>query len=254
MTTAIQSNVGQYVYAFVRSDDVGALLADAPAGMGEASLSQVSTHGITAITSPTSEIRLRPQRKYLAAHQGVVEWIASQWCMLPVAFGLIADGPDSVAKLIERNEGTLRDQLDRVDGRVEMSLLLRLTVDNVFEYFAARYDELRQASLRIAEGLASRDEQIEIGRQFEAILQAERESHAQRVREGLQDIAFEMEEQTPRGELEMLRAAFLVRREDVDRFSESIHAIAREYTDEFTFQFNGPSAPYSFVKMSLSFE
>jgi hypothetical protein len=167
MSIATKNNVGQYVYAFVRSEDADALIANAPPGMGEASLDEVSACGITAITSPTSEIRLRPQRKYLAAHQNVVEWIATQWCMLPVSFGLIADGADSVKRLIERNAETLNDQLTRVDGRVEMNLTLRLTVANVFEYFADRHPELREASVRVAQGIASRDEQIEIGRQFE---------------------------------------------------------------------------------------
>lgn len=171
--------------------------------------------------------------------------------MLPVAFGLIAEDPTSVGKVLDSNSETLLEQLELVDGKVEMSLTLRWAVDNVFQYFVSQYDDLLQASLVIARGEATRDEQIELGRLFEKLLTAERDKHTATILDKLGDIVVKSELQPQRDEFDVMRLACLIDRSHVEAFSEKIYEIASTFSDEYGFAFNGPWAPYSFVSLSL---
>jgi hypothetical protein len=253
MSTESLTQTGRYVYAFARNSDVKSLLSDAPQGLGDASLEVIGDGAISAITSPTDESKVRPQRKNLAAHQTVVGWLTERSSILPVAFGLIADDAESVEKLLSVHEEVLTEQIARVDGCVEMSLTLRWSVENVFQYFVSQSEELQIASQKIAQGEATRDEQIEMGRQFEALLSAERQSHTDRVTEELESVLVESDQQAERDEFDIVRLACLIERENVEKFSAEVYRIAESFNEDFAFAFNGPWAPYSFVNLSLSF-
>lgn len=245
----IQSS--RYIYALIKTSDAGLLGKDFPEGMGDTPLELIPSGDVTAVASATIETKIRPQRKNLAAHQKVVNWVAERCSMLPVAFGLIAEDSDSVYKVISSNSDTLIDQLAVVDGMVEMALTLRWTVDSVFKYFVEQYDDLKEASISIARGEATRDEQIEMGRQFERRLSYEREKHSTIVLDRLGDTVVKTESQPLRDEFDIIRIACLIRRSETEGFSEKIFAIAADYSDEYGFAFNGPWAPYSFVSLSL---
>jgi hypothetical protein len=247
------TETGRYVYAFARSTDLAAILDDAPQGLGNAALEVIGEGGIAAIASPTAETKVRPQRKNLAAHQSVVGWLTERCSVLPVAFGLIADDPQSIEKLLTIHADTLEDQIARVDGRVEMSLTLRWAVENVFRYFVERHEELLLASQKIARGETSRDEQIEMGRHFESLLLGERQMHFDHLCTELEGLLVETDRQPERDEFDICRIACLIERSDVENFSDQIYRIAEGFDDNHSFAFNGPWAPYSFVNLSLSF-
>jgi hypothetical protein len=241
----------RYLYALIKTTDAELLQTGAPDGMGGAPIEMIAAGDITAVASATAETKIRPQRRFLATHQQVVNWVAERCSMLPVAFGLIAEDPDSVIKVIDSNSPTLLEQLAVVDGKVEMSLTLRWAVDNVFQYFVSQYDDLKQASLAIARGEATRDEQIELGRLFERLLNSERENHTAHVLEKLACIVVKNELQPQRDEFDIMRLACLINRSDVEAFSDKVFEIAKDFSDDYGFAFNGPWAPYSFVSLSL---
>lgn len=241
----------RYIYALIKSSDAALLQADAPGGMCGSPIELINAGEITAVASATAETKIRPQRKYLATHQQIVNWVAEKCSMLPVAFGLIAEDPEAVTRVIDSNSPTLLEQLSVVDGKVEMSLTLRWAVDNVFKYFVSQYDDLMEASQLIARGEASRDEQIELGRLFERLLTAEREKHTTHVMEMLSSIVVKSELQPQRDEFDIMRLACLINRSDVEAFSEKVFDIAKNFSDDYGFAFNGPWAPYSFVSLSL---
>lgn len=251
MSEVLACQSSRYIYALIKTADAPLLEENRPLGMAEASLELIQSGEITAVVSVTSERKIRPQRKNLAAHQAVVNWVADRCTMLPVAFGLIADDCESIDKVIRSNGDALLSQLQTVDGMVEMALTLRWSVDNVFKYFVSQFDDLKEASIRVARGELTRDEQIEMGRLFEQRLTHERERHTDIVFGKLGGLVEKTEPQPMRDEFDILRMACLIKRSDADTFSDKIYSIAAEYSDEYSFAFNGPWAPYSFVSLSL---
>lgn len=253
MSAGSMTQTGRYVYAFLRRADLADTLDTAPAGLGDQALEIVGSSEFAAVVSPSEATKIRPQRKNLAAHQAVVGWLTNQCSVLPVAFGLIADDSQAVENLLTVHADALDNQLALVDGRVEMSLTLRWAVDNVFAFFVQRNEGLQLASQKIASGEASRDEQIEMGRQFETLLSTERDSHFDRVMAELDGLIAETDRQPERDEFDIFRVACLIERSKVEEFSDRIFKTAEGLDDNFAFALNGPWAPYSFVNLSLSF-
>jgi hypothetical protein len=254
MTAQIETITGYYVYAFMRADDREAVLAEELVGIEDASISVVVKGDLAAVLSPIRATKIRPQRKSLAAHQEIVTVLSRKWSMLPVSFGLVADDLDQIDRILENNSTVLNQQIDRVDGQVEMTVVLKWTAENIVQYFVDRYPELAAARELIVSGKATRDDQIELGRSFERLLNTEREQHTQEFLDALRPLSREIDVQTPREQCDVMRISCLIDRNSEAAFNAAVYQVAEKFSDEFAINFNGPWPPYSFVKLALSME
>jgi len=245
---------GRYIYSFVNGSNASQIMSKHLIGLYDTAVDVLTVGDLGVVVSAISETKIRPQRKLLAAHQHVVTEIAKNWNALPVAFGLIADDEDDVRSVLELNATLLSEQLERIQGKIEMFLSIQWTATNVFRYFIDRYPDLEQSRDYVATGQASHEEQIELGRQFEQLLRAEREQFTVKVESILQPVCVEFDTQPLRAEAEILRMACLIERDAEAAFTEAVYQAASHFDDAFNFAFNGPWPPYSFVKLALSTE
>jgi hypothetical protein len=254
MTASIGTVVGRYVYAFVRAADAADIAETELRGLFDVQIESDAFGELAAITSAIETSVIRPRRKLLAAHQHVVAEISKRWDMLPVSFGLVASDENELSDIVAANSDRLLGVLDRVGGKVEMSLVLNWAAEDVFGYLVGKNPELQQARDRIAAGQATRDDMIEVGRMFEAILNSSREAEHERVAAGLAPVCNELERQDPKGEKEIVRVNCLIDRNTEQAFEAAVHQLAANYNEEYAFSFNGPWPPYSFVDLKLSVE
>jgi len=254
MANQIENATGFYVYSFLRAKDQEAVIASKLKGIEEADIEVIVRHDLAVAVSPIVAKKIRPQRKFLAAHQDIVTYLSKHWSMLPVSFGLIADDIDQVHHILNSNRDILNEQIDRVDGQVEMTLSLKWTAENIPQYFVDRYPQLAEARSMIVAGEASRDDQIEMGRIFEKLLTAERSEHTQNFLDLLEPLSKEIDVQPTRNESDVMRLACLIDRNTEADFSAAVYKAAELFSDEFAITFNGPWPPYSFVKLALSME
>ncbi len=245
---------GLYVYSFVHGRDFDAIEKAALKGLNEEPVVPIHEGSLAILVSETSERKIRPQRKFLAAHQHVVTEVARQWSALPVAFGLIADSEQHVRQLLQSNASVLETELTRVENKLEMALSIEWTASNIFQYFMENHSDLAGSRDYVASGQATRDEQIELGRQFEQRLTSEREQYLSRVLTVLEPLCKEIDFQPLRKEQEVVRIACLINREDVEAFEKLVYKAAEMFNNDFAFNYNGPWPPYSFVKLALSMD
>jgi Gas vesicle synthesis protein GvpL/GvpF len=248
--TAIEN--GKHIYAIVPSetpDNYGEI------GINGCIVYKVQNGSLAAIVSDITTRRLRPERKNLAAHNHVLRTILNETTPLPVSFGVVANNQEQVKAILKRHEDTLSEQLDRLEGKIEMSVRVVLDVENVFEYFVANYDVLKNARNQIfaKDRKPSQDEKIEVGRLFEQILNNERERYADNLTNSLEDICAEIKQSPLRGEAELAHLTCLVSREKVELFEKCVEVQAEGLSDDFAFSLNGPFAPHNFVEMRLDF-
>jgi hypothetical protein len=254
MIDQVQVATGFYVYSFLRSKDREAIMAENLKGIEDADIAVIEHDDLAVVVSAIVPKKIRPQRKFLAAHQEIVTHLAKYWSMLPVSFGLIADDLDQVHHILDKNRDVLIEQLDRVGGNVEMTITLKWTDSNIPQYFVDRYPELQAARAMIIEGRASREDQIEMGRIYERLLNSERATHTQRFTDNLSSIAKELEIQPTRDDSDVMRLACLISRDIEEKFTEAVYRTAELFSDDFAITFNGPWPPYTFVKLALSME
>lgn len=208
---------------------------------------------VAAVVSGLGNSRIRPERANLAAHQAVLKRLLADTTPLPMAFGMIAAGPEAIRKILARNQRTIHEQLQRVAGKVEMGLRVTWDVPNIFEYFVNTHADLRLARDRLVgvRGKPSQEEKIEIGRMFDRLLNEDRENHVQKVERAVASTCVETKANPCRNEYEVMNLACLVRRNAQEEFDAAVFEAAQQFDNHFAFDYNGPWAPHNFVEIDL---
>ena len=250
-TIPVRSGGGWYLYAVLPADAERTLTTT---GLGGAEVTFVADGAVMAAVSRIAEgEKIRPERRNLAAHQGVLKALMADVSVLPVAFGIVADDEESLRRILSRNRAVFVQQLAHVKGKVEMGLRVSWDVPNIFEYFVTLHEDLRETRDRIfgARREPTQDDKIELGRMFDRILNEERETLSERVETALSPIAAELKQNRVRSEREVMNLACLVARDRLESFEAAVFEAARLFDDSFTFDYNGPWAPHSFVEVEL---
>jgi hypothetical protein len=251
MTARAATKSGRYLYAIVPASEERAY---GLAGIDGADVYIIANGRLAAVVSDVSNEKIRPERRHLAAQQAVLKGLLSAAeAMLPMAFGIIADGPKAIQKILSRNQEAFLKQLQRVAGMVEMGLRVSLDVPNIFEYFVNTHPELRAARDRFLGPYRnpSQEDKIELGRMFDRFLNEDREAYTEKVEEILSCYCREVKRNKCRHESEVMSLACLVPRDAQDRFEKGVFAAAKLFDNNFTFDYNGPWAPHNFVELDL---
>jgi len=224
-------------------------------GIGESGVYSIARGKISAIVSHVPHEKIRPERRNLAAHQEIMKLLLNDTTPLPITFGVIAESPTALHKILSSNEEAFIRQLHRVAGKVEMGLRVTWDVPNIFEYFISTHRELRSARDRYfgTNREPTQEEKIELGRMFDRILSEDRELHTGHAEEILSGYCYEIKQNKYRDEREVMNLACLVGREAQGEFEEGIFRAAALFDNNFAFDYNGPWAPHNFVEMDLKF-
>lgn len=241
---------GRYLYAVIDGSEdrtYGAI------GIDGGGVYVLSDGHISAVVSDVSDEKIRPERRHLAAHQGVLKRLMEESTPLPISFGIIADGPKAIQKILSRNHEAFLRELDRVAGKVEMGLRVTWDVPNIFDYFVTTHPELKSTRDRYfgTHREPTQEDKIELGRMFDRMLNDDREIHTGKVEEVLSPCCFEIRRNNCRNEAEVMNLACLVGRQAGERFEEGVLEAANLFDNNFAFDYNGPWAPHNFVDIEL---
>lgn len=209
---------------------------------------------LAAVVCSIDGNRIRPERRHLAAHQGVLKRLLADTTPLPLSFGTLADSPDAIRNFLRRHQRTFRDQLQRVGGQVEMGVRVTWDVPNIFEFFVNTHAELREARDRLLGSThnPTQEEKIELGRMFDRLLSEDRESYTEEVDRILSTVCTEVMANKCRNEREVMNLACLVPRDAQEAFGNAVFRAAQMFDNNFAFDYNGPWAPHNFVEADLT--
>jgi hypothetical protein len=235
---------GRYLYAIIDGADGQNL--DVP-GIDQGALYTISEGKILAVVSDVPNKKLRPERRHLAAHQGVLRRLMDKGTPLPMAFGIIADGSRAISQILVLNQEEFRGALERVKGKVEMGLRVTWDVPNIFDYFVNTHPELRAVRDRyFGTNLEpAHEDKLALGRMFDNLLNEEREIHTEKVEEFVAGVCFEINRNPCRSELEVMSLACLVGvgKAEQKAFENGILEAAKLFDNNYTFDYNGPGLP-----------
>lgn len=250
MTRQVTNGAGYYLYAVVLGTgdrDYGLM------GLDGNRVYTVAKGRVAAVVSDVPQARIRPERRHLAAHQEVLRRLLEETTPLPMSFGIIAKDKRALSRILSQNQKGFLEQLLHLEGKFEMGLHVLWDVPNIFEYFVLTHPELRAARDLFLGSYRepTQEEKIEVGRMFDRILQEDRETYSESVREVLNPFCSEIKNNPPRNEREVLNLACLVCREEQSAFENGIFEAARLFDHNFTFDYNGPWAPHNFIEMKI---
>jgi hypothetical protein len=221
-------------------------------GLADAPVRTVDAGGLRAVCSVSPAGRLRPERRHLAAHQRVVQALASAGTILPVAFGMIFPGEGRLRALLEEHAETFGEQIGLVRGRAEMTVRVGLSGESVFAHFVERSAELRALRDEIASGRAGHDTKMRAGRLFETLLSERRDEALAIVRERLDPVCVDIAPGVLRAEKDLVHVACLVERGRLSELEGAVELAAERFDDAHTFTLSGPWPAHSFVSVRLN--
>ncbi len=237
----------------------GYTLSDAPhdfeelRGVDNRSLFLVSYGEISAIVSSYDHDKLLVRGKDIFAHQQILRHLMDESSIVPLQFGLTLKDLSAVETVLQRNRDHLLSELHRVYRKVEMEIVMKYDVDDLFEHMVAKYPYLREEKAKVLNGrlvyyLGNRALKCE---KFQAVLKKEKEVYASKVEEIISPWCAEFNKsRVPVGEMEVGTFNCLVNRERLKVFERSIYEAGERFAPDFHFTYNGPWAPQNFCNVS----
>jgi hypothetical protein len=242
----------KYLYGIIAAADQGAVHSEIR-GIEDGEVSTIQSGDIAAVVSNIEDRRIRPERRHLAAHHGVLKLLMERTTPLPVTFGVIANSSAAVKRILNGKSRDLSTHLERVRGKIEMGLKVTLDVPNIFEYFVMTHPELRDLrDLYFGTHREPTQEQkIELGRVFDRLLNEDREAFTAQVSGVLSKYCSEIKVSKCAKVNDVMNLACLVERGKVADFEQGVFEAAKLFDNNFAFDFNGPWAPHNFVNVEL---
>jgi Gas vesicle synthesis protein GvpL/GvpF len=236
------------VYGVVRAGSLPRV--DVP-GVEGAPVSTVETGALAALAGSVSEVPVRTTRAHLSAYRDVLAEAADRTTVIPARFGTVMTEAAVRAELLERRGEELAALLERLEGKVELSvkavydeeLLLREVVAASADVGALR---ARTRRLTPAAGYYDR---IRLGELVAAGVEQRRTADAARILEALRPHAADVSAGEALVDRVAVQAAFLVERHLLSRFDAELERVAAAVAPRLRLRCVGPLPPYSFAEL-----
>jgi hypothetical protein len=252
MVAGALTGQGLYLYAVIEDDRP---FNRGITGILGGEVYTISDGFVSAVVSEVPDKRMRPERRHLAAHQGVLKALMTDSTPLPMAFGIIASSKKAIEAVLSDNRETFADQFNQVRGKVEMGLRVSWDVPNIFDFFIDQYPELRWERDKYfgKHRGPTHEDKIELGRLFDRLLTEEREAHTLAVEDVLLQYCDDIKRNRCRSEKDVMNLACLVPKDQEVQFEAGVMKAANLFDNNFAFDYNGPWAPHNFIDLSIRF-
>jgi len=223
-----------------------------PGGIGDARVGALNFRELAALTSPVAAGRMRARRRDLLSHFEVLSTALGRGTVLPLRFGAVFESDEAlVSRFLEPRYEELAALLRRFEGLVE----LRVKAFYREEAILAEVVRENPRIARLREATSSGSEastyglRIELGEVVAAELQARARRDADQILRRLRPLALTVELDDEPIEHQVLRASFLVERDRVRSFDETMDELARSQAPRMDFKYLGPLPPHTFVAL-----
>jgi hypothetical protein len=241
---------GRFVYAVVLSNgnhDKGEIDL---LGLDGCKVYTIHYRDIAAVVSDYPIKAVSLIRKNLSPYHDVTRRFAEICTTIPARFGQIANDGEEVLGLLRYHYSRIKKELERLDQMVEMGVKLFWEVDNLFEYFVKTDAELRMLRDQIfsRKSPPTTLELIQLGEFFSNKMNVRKAAVSQNVVSALRGVVAEEKLDRSNEEKIVVNGWFLVRKERLGDFEESVNKAASLVGEDYAVKVNGPWVPFNFVK------
>lgn len=236
-----------YIYGVVPAD---AVLPEGLRGLGPSgTVSLVADSKVAAVVGDVPLDRPLGTRDDLIAHESVVDAVAGATTILPMRFPAVIEESGVVEELLGPNEEYFLRVLADLEGRVQYTVKGRYEQDVVLREVLEHDQELRalQERVRTLPEDASYYDRVKLGELVVAALEERREADAADLYDRLEALAVAVVAHPPAQPEDVIDAALLIDRADVEAFGEAVEALGDAWSGRIRFRLLGPLAPYDFV-------
>ena len=240
--------MAEYVYGIVDGT------ADPPArgGIAGAPLRVIGGDGAGALVSDVSGEELRFGREEMLTHSRVLEAAIAHGTVLPMRFGVVMEPDEVRERLLAHHAEELAVQLRELAGKVELNVRVLYEEEPLMRELVAGDPEIAALRERVRgrSADAAYYERIRLGELIAHALERKREADAAVLLEELGQVSLGVAVAAASHERMVVNASFLVDRERVAEFDETLERQAKERASRMRFKCVGPLPPHSFVDLT----
>ncbi|MBI4298081.1 MAG: GvpL/GvpF family gas vesicle protein [Chloroflexi bacterium] len=255
------AEVGKYLYCIIPCS-VERTFAIAPIDDGVGGVSTICHEGLAAVVSDATSRHYESTRSNLMAHEKVLEAVMTEFTLLPVRFGTVADAAtpaQDIHKLLSHKSEEFRELLRGMEGTTELGLKAFWRNEKaIFPELLAENPEIKRLidslSARSRQASASSPERLHLGQMVKEALELKRAREAAQILSPLRPLAQRLRENFPLVDRMIANAAFLVEREREPEFDIAVSTLDRQLGQRVAFKYVGPVPPYNFVNIVVNWE
>jgi hypothetical protein len=242
-----------YVYGVMRGSLAGVFGAGG-VGTPPGPVRTVEAAGLSAIVSDVPGDWRAAGRADAERHDRILGRLAQSHTVVPLRFGTVLESDAAIREhLLEDRAQDLAALLDRLEGRVQMSVKAYYLDQALLRAVLQRHPQLKRRSddLEGRPVVATQNERIALGRDVaDAVLQ-QRELDQRELLEELAGAAEETRLDAPASERQALALQLLVEERRRPRLDAAVERVSHAHRDRFAFRYVGPIPPYSFCDLEL---
>jgi hypothetical protein len=223
-------------------------------GVGGSGVYTINNQELAAVVSDVELQEIDPTRRNVHAHTLVQDELLKKYTLLPMAFGMIADGEDEVRILLESNHQSLLSELKRLTGMIEVELKVFWDQEAMIKELQGESQSLSLLKSKIQDASSAIEAQsmlIEAGRMVERIVLDWKSKCVEAVYAVLKELSMDVRLNKPLGIHNILNASFLIDKDSESRFQEEIYRMDAQYQGKLNFKYIGPLPPYNFISLKL---
>lgn len=236
-----------YVYGLVPAD---AEIPDGLHGLGPSGKVSTVTHGrVAAIVGDVPSDRPLGNRDDLITHETVVDTVAESTAVVPMRFPAVVTEEGVVSELLAPHEELFAEALQNLEGRQQFTLKGAYEEDAVLREVLEEDEEIRALGERVQElpEDAAYYDRVRLGELIVGALGQRREVDAARIVERIEPVVVDLVPHQPTRPEDVVDVAFLVDRNKVGEFEDTVEDVGRELAGRVHLRLLGPLAPYDFV-------
>jgi hypothetical protein len=244
-----------YVYAVVRAPCDG--ISGDGVGGSPAAVRAVDAAGFAAVVSDVPASWRAAERADVEAHDRVLASLVGRETVVPMRFGIVMATDDEVReRLLERHAEELTSLMERLEGRLQMSVKAYYVNEALLRQVLKRRPELKRRSdeLERVPVAASQQERIELGRDVAEAVEEQRALDERLLVAPLAEVAEDLRVDPPASDRQAMTVQLLIAAQRRPRLDAAVQRLADEHADRFTFRYVGPLPPYSFCDLALDEE
>jgi len=242
-----------YVYGVVRAGRAG-VFGCGGVGTPSAPVRVIDAAGLAAIVSDIPGVWPAAGRADLERHDRILARIGRDQTVVPLRFGTVmASAAEIREHLLEDHAEQLGALLDRLEGRVQMSVKAYYLDQALLRAVLRRRPQLKQRSDAL-EGrpvVATQNERIALGRDVAEAVEEQRELDQRELLAPLAAQAEDVRVDAPASDRQALAVQLLLEERLRPRLDAAVERLTATHRERFAFRYVGPVPPYSFCDLEL---
>jgi hypothetical protein len=220
-------------------------------GLFEAPVYTINYQNLAAVVSDIQLSEIDPTRKNVMTHTVVQEVVLKDYTLIPMGFGIVANGPASVRSLIALNYNGLAAELQKLAGKIEVEVKVAWDDKALVNENQQLVHKLQNQVAAATSVIETQKRLSEAGRQVEKLVLDLKAKYVDQIYAALKRLAVDSRLNPCSGVKMLLNASFLIERKKENDFIAMVRYLDTRFQGDVNFKYIGPLSPYNFVSIKL---